>query len=150
MAASVSSPISRFALQRFSGQKGLFPRCVYAMIPSAGDFHEKHAALALRRNICRVCTNRKATYLLPLHTWTRRLLHGQDCRPLRRLVPVLLRWMDEEQSHSSGPGSLERLRQALSGQPAISLGHSRPTLSAEQRPERQPAKDRRLLRRVYG
>ena len=48
---------------------------------------------------------------------------GPHRRPVRGPLPVLVRRLDEEQPDPRRPGELERLRQAVPGQPALPLGH---------------------------
>jgi putative endopeptidase len=50
----------------------------------------------------------------------------------------------------SRPGALVGLQQAGAGQPALPVGHPRRPGETEGRPQRHPAKDRRLFRRLHG
>jgi hypothetical protein len=86
----------------------------------------------------------------PVHAGPRRELDGPQRRPLRRFLPVRLRRLDEEQSDSRRPGALVGLQQAGPGQPALPVGHPRRLVQTPGRPQRQPAEDRRLLRRLHG
>ena len=65
-------------------------------------------------------------------------------------LSILVRRVDEEQPHTRRPGALERVRQAVPGQPAVSLGHPRAARGAEDRTRRESTEDWRLLRGLHG
>ncbi len=76
---------------------------------------------------------------------------GPRGRSLRRLLPVLLRRLDEDEPDPARPGALERLRQAGRREPAVPVGDARGGRRGPRRAAtRRPAEDRRLLRRLHG
>ena len=69
---------------------------------------------------------------------------------MRRLLPLRLRRMDEEQPHPARRVALERVRQARAREPAFPLGDTRRPGEAQRRPKRYAAENRRLFRRLHG
>ena len=67
---------------------------------------------------------RHAVHGASVHAEPRRGVDGPHRRPVPGPLPVLVRRLDEEQPASRRPGQLERLREALPGQPALPLGAS--------------------------
>ena len=61
---------------------------------------------------------------LPYSPSLDRFLDGSRGRSLHRLLPLLLRIVDQEQSHPARPGALERVFKTRYGEPALLVGHS--------------------------
>src|SRR5204863_7006334 len=74
-----------------------------------------------------------------LHAEPRRAVDGQEDRPLRRLLPVLVRRLDGAQPDPARPGLVERLRQGGRRERALALGNPRGGREAAGGPHRAAA-----------
>ena len=93
---------------------------------------------------------RRSPHRIPLYAEPGPGVYGHQRGPVRGLLPVFLRRLDEEQPHTFRPGLVERVRQAVSGQPAVPVGHSADAGRWGCRAHRRPTADRRLFCRLHG
>ncbi len=112
--------------------------------PSFGSRHGPRAILPAAR------AQRASVEGASLHAEPRSDLARSQRRSLHRLLPVHLRRMDGQESHSARPGRLERLRQAHRGERRVSVGNPRGRLPCLGGSHACPAEDRRLFRRLHG
>jgi len=119
-------------------------------VPAAACFRSFHCC-------CRSCAKLTVGFIgnlrgradASLFPQSRCLVDRAIGRSMRRLLSILVRWMAEEESNSSRPDFLERVREAIPGQSSVPARDSRGGSEGEVA-RCGHAKDRRLLHRVNG
>src|ERR1700675_1904899 len=83
-------------------------------------------------------------------TRTRSFVDGRERRSVRRFLYLLVRWVDEEESHPGGSVELEYLRKTAGREPGATAGPTGERRGGGWAANGLHAKNWRLLRRLHG